>query len=251
MIEPLRVLVVDDEKLARVRIRTLLEELSDVRVVGEAVNGMDAVEKIGELEPDLVLLDIQMPGMSGFDVIEALDDVPLVIFATAFDDYAIKAFEVNSVDYLLKPVSRGRLEEAVGRARALIADESELGAEVEKLTALVRSRGLDRLPVSRGKKIILLDLPDILWIASEDGLVFAHTADGKYLVNLTMGELEERLDGRTFFRIHRSTIVHLGHVKEIVPWFSGKFRIVVDDEPSTELILSRSRAKALRAMLPW
>lgn len=251
MTEPLTVLVVDDEELARVRIRALLDELSGVSVVGEAVNGMDAVEKIGELEPDLVLLDIQMPGMSGFDVIEALDDVPLVIFATAFDDYAIKAFEVNSVDYLLKPVSRERLEEAVGRARDLVADESELGAEIEKLTALVRARGLDRLPVSRGKKIILLDLPDILWIASEEGLVFAHTADGKYLVNLTMVELEERLDGRTFFRIHRSTIVHLGHVKEIVPWFSGKFRVVVDDEPSTELVLSRSRAKALRAILPW
>ncbi|MFH1502082.1 MAG: LytTR family DNA-binding domain-containing protein [Candidatus Eisenbacteria bacterium] len=251
MTESLKVLIVDDEELARVRLGSLLEELPGVDVVGEAVNGMDAVEKVLSLRPDVVLLDIQMPGMNGFEVIEALDEVPLVIFATAFDEYAIKAFEVNSIDYLLKPVSRERLEQAIARARDVLGDEPELGAEIERLTALARARGIERLPVSRGKKIILLSLPDIIWISSEEGLVFAHTAGGKFLVNMTMGELEERLDPGTFFRAHRSTIVNLGRVKEIVPWFSGKYRVVMDDEPGTELTLSRSRAKALREILPW
>lgn len=251
MDDVLTVMVVDDEELARLRMVKLLDEMDNVRVVGEAANGTEAVERIDELDPDVVLLDIQMPGMTGFDVIDALGDPPLIIFATAYDEYAIKAFEVNSIDYLLKPVSRERLSEAIGRARALLASAPELGLEIEKLSSLVRDRPIERLPASRGKRIVLLDLESILWIASEDGLVFAHTVEGKSLVNMTMAELEDRLDGRTFFRIHRSTLVNLGHVKEMVPWFSGKYQVIMDDPGSTELTLSRSRAKVLREILPW
>jgi DNA-binding LytR/AlgR family response regulator len=251
MTRTLNVMVVDDEKLARVRLVKLLGGQDGVTVVGEASNGAEAVERIRELHPDVVLLDIQMPGMSGFDVIDALSDPPLIVFATAFDEYAIKAFEVNSLDYLLKPVSRERLEEALGRARALLSDPPGLDREIEKLSALVRSRPLERLPVSRGKRIALLDLDEIVWLSSEDGLVFVHTAEGRFLVNLTMAQLEERLDERRFFRVHRSTIVNLEHVKELVPWFSGKYQVVMDDPASTELTLSRSRVKALREILPW
>jgi DNA-binding LytR/AlgR family response regulator len=245
------VLIVDDEELARVRLRRLLDEIGGVDVLGEAVNGVEAVEKIDDLIPDLVLLDIQMPGMSGFDVIEALGDVPLVVFVTAFDEYAIKAFEINSVDYLLKPVSKERLEEAVGRARDTLGEGPGLGREIEKLRTMVRSRGLERLPVSKGKKIVLLDLDEIVWFSSDEGLVFAHTSDGRFLVNRTLSELEERLDDARFFRIHRSTIVNLNHVREIVPWFSGKYKVVMSDSASTELTLSRSRARDLREILPW
>lgn len=247
----LSVLVVDDEQLARTRLTGLIAELDQVDVVGEAENGIEAVEMIDRLRPDVVLLDIQMPGMNGFEVLAALDEVPLIIFATAYDEYAIKAFEVDSIDYLLKPIEKERLSEAMSRARRLASGGRELGREVEKLAALVRGRGIERLPVLRGKRIILLDSNDIVWIEAEEGLVFVHTGNAKFLANLTMAELDERLDGATFFRIHRSTIVNLNHITEIVPWFSGKYRVVVDDAEHTELTLSRGRARALREIFPW
>jgi two-component system LytT family response regulator len=247
----LSVLVVDDEELARIRLRDLISELDQVDVVGEAENGIDAVEQIRSLKPDVVLLDVQMPGMNGFEVLAALDDVPLIIFATAYDDYAVKAFEVDSIDYLLKPIEKDRLSEAMSRARRLASGGTELEREVEKLAALVRGRGVERLPVQRGKRIVLLDISKIVWIGAEEGLVFVHTRDGKFIINMTMAELDERLDDSVFFRIHRSTMVNLGHIREIVPWFSGKYRVVVDDADHTELTLSRGRAKVLREIFPW
>jgi len=247
----IRVLVVDDEELARTRITDLLEDVPGVEVAGEAENGIEAVEKVRELSPDVVILDIQMPGMDGFEVVEALEEVPLVIFATAFDEYAIKAFEVNSVDYLLKPISKERLAEAMERARALVSEPPARDDQVARLAGLVRAREIRRLPVLKGKRIVLVDLDEIVWIGAEDELVFAHTGSEKYMVNSTMAELEERLDSRVFFRTHRSSIVNLNHVKEIVPWFSGKYRIVVDDTAASELVLSRARAKGLREILPW
>ncbi len=247
----MRVLVVDDEELARARIKELLADIPDVEVAGEAENGLRAVELVGELGPDVVILDIQMPGMGGFEVVEALTRVPLVIFATAFDEYAIKAFEVNSVDYLLKPISRERLGEAIERARSLLDDTPQLDDQMARLAGLIRSRDMRRLPVMKGKKIVLVDLDDIVWIGVEDELVFVHTASEKYMMNATMAELESRLDPRVFFRSHRSSIVNLNHVREIVPWFSGKYKIVVDDEKKSELVLSRARAKGLREILPW
>ncbi len=247
----MRVLVVDDEELARTRIKELLADIPDVEVAGEAENGLRAVDAVGELEPDVVILDIQMPGMDGFEVVEALTRVPLVIFATAFDEYAIKAFEVNSVDYLLKPISKERLGEAVERARSLLDDTPQLDDQMARLAGLVRSRDIRRLPAVKGKRIVLIDLDDIVWIGVEDELVFVHTASEKHMMNVTMAELESRLDPQVFFRCHRSSIVNLNHVKEIVPWFSGKYKIVVDDEKKSELVLSRARAKGLREILPW
>ncbi len=247
----MRVLVVDDEELARARIKELLADIPDVEVAGEAENGLRAVELVGELGPDVVILDIQMPGMDGFEVVEALTRAPLVIFATAFDEYAIKAFEVNSVDYLLKPISKERLGEAIERARSLLDDTPQLDDQMARLAGLIRSREVRRLPAVKGKKIVLIDLDDIVWIGVEDELVFVHTASEKYMMNVTMAELESRLDPRVFFRSHRSSIVNLNHVKEIVPWFSGKYKIVVDDETKSELVLSRARARGLREILPW
>ncbi|MFH1865704.1 MAG: LytTR family DNA-binding domain-containing protein [Candidatus Eisenbacteria bacterium] len=251
MTKSMRVLVVDDEELARVRIKELLADIPDVEVAGEAENGLRAVEMTRELDPDVVILDIQMPGMDGFEVVDALTSVPLVIFATAFDEYAIKAFEVNSVDYLLKPISRERLGEAMKRARSLLDDAPELDDRMARLAGLIRSRGVRRLPVMKGKKIVLVNMDDVVWIGVEDELVFVHTRAEKYMTNATMTELEGRLNPEVFFRSHRSSIVNLNHVKEIVPWFGGKYRIVVDDDPKSELVLSRARAKGLREILPW
>jgi DNA-binding LytR/AlgR family response regulator len=251
MSKAIRVLIVDDEELARVRIKELLADIKDVEVAGEAENGLQAVEMTRELGPDVVILDIQMPGMDGFEVVDALTDVPLVIFATAFDEYAIKAFEVNSVDYLLKPISKERLGEAIERARGLLDDAPRLDEQTARLAGLVRERAVKRLPVMKGKKIVLVNLEDIVWIGVEDELVFVHTHSEKYMMNTTMAELESRLDPHAFFRCHRSSIVNLNHVREIVPWFGGKYKIVVDDESASELVLSRARAKGLREILPW
>jgi DNA-binding LytR/AlgR family response regulator len=251
MKRPMRVLVVDDEELARVRIRELLADLPDVEVAGEAENGLQAVAMTRELDPDVVILDIQMPGMNGFEVVDALSDVPLIIFATAFDEYAIKAFEINSVDYLLKPISKERLTESIERARGLLDDAPRLDENMARLTGLVREREIRRLPVMKGKKIVLVNLEDVVWIGVEDELVFAHTRSEKYMVNTTMTELEGRLNPHVFFRCHRSSIVNLNHVKEIIPWFGGKYKIVVDDGASSELVLSRARARGLREILPW
>jgi DNA-binding LytR/AlgR family response regulator len=251
MSKVMRVLVVDDEELARARIKELLKDIADVEVAGEAENGLKAVDLTRELAPDVVILDIQMPGMDGFEVVDALADVPLVIFATAFDEYAIKAFEINSVDYLLKPISKERLGEAIERARGLLADAPGLDEQAARLAGLVRDRAVTRLPVMKGKKIVLVNLEDIVWIGVEDELVFVHTCSEKYMMNTTMAELEGRLDPHVFFRCHRSSIVNLNHVKEIVPWFGGKYKIVVDDDAASELVLSRARAKGLREILPW
>ncbi len=251
MIDTIRVLVVDDEELARARVKALLAECEGCECVGEAENGLVAVERIKELSPDLVILDIQMPGMSGFEVIEALDDTPLIIFATAFDEYAIKAFEVNSIDYLLKPIEKERFAEAIGRARELLDSDPTLSEHIDRLATLVRHEGINRLPVTKGKKIVVLDIDRIVWIEASDELIFVHTKAERYLVNMTMTELERRLDGTVFFRTHRSSIVNLNRVVEIVPWFGGKYKVVMDDADRTEVVLSRARAKSLRGILPW
>jgi DNA-binding LytR/AlgR family response regulator len=251
MTPAIRVLIVDDEELARTRLKSLLDGLPDVECVGEAENGIEAVEKVKELAPDLMLLDIQMPGMNGFEVLEALDDVPLVVFATAFDEYALKAFEVNSIDYLLKPIEKERLSQAIERARRLLSGGPELRQEIERLAGLIGARGVDRLPVVKGKRIVLVDHADIVWVGASDELVFVYTKDGRHLANATMAELEARLDPRAFFRVHRSSIVNLKHVAEIVPWFAGKYKIVLDDAARTELVLPRARARKLREILPW
>jgi DNA-binding LytR/AlgR family response regulator len=251
MTPAIRVLIVDDEELARTRLKSLLDGLPDVECVGEAENGIEAVEKVKELAPDLMLLDIQMPGMNGFEVLEALDDVPLVVFATAFDEYALKAFEVNSIDYLLKPIEKERLSQAIERARRLLSGGPELRQEIERLAGLIGARGVDRLPVVKGKRIVLVDHADIVWVGASDELVFVHTKDGRHLANATMGELEARLDPRAFFRVHRSSIVNLKHVAEIIPWFAGKYKIVLDDDARTELVLPRARVRKLREILPW
>jgi len=251
MSKALRVLVVDDEELARVRIKSLLAEIPDTECVGEAENGIEAVERVRALLPDVLVLDIQMPGMDGFGVVEALGRPPLVIFATAYDEYAIKAFEVNSIDYLLKPIARERLREAMDRARRLLSGGPDLAKEIERLAALVRSRDTGRLPVQKGRRIVLLDIGDIVWFEADDELVYAHTRDAKCLVNMTMAELEKRLDPAHFFRVHRSSIVNLKRIVELVPWFGGKYKVVVDDAARSELVLPRARVKALREILPW
>lgn len=249
----LRTVVVDDEKLARDRVRGFLRALGEVEVVGEATNGPEAMHVIETLRPDLVVLDIQMPGLDGFGVLRGLSHRPEVIFATAYDTYAIQAFEVQAVDYLLKPISRDRLTEAVRRVRA----RRENGVVATDLQALVRTlqqrerRYATQLPVHKGRQILLLAVEDIVWFEVEYRLVYAHTATERYMTSFTLRDLEDRLDPEVFFRAHKSRLVNLHHIKAIAPWFGGRFKLVMRTATATEVELSRAQARVLRRRMHW
>jgi len=252
----LRVAIVDDEKPARDRLKRLLAAMDDVEVAGEAGDVASAVELLDRERPDLCLLDVQMPGGSGFDVLERAAHVPPVVFTTAFDHYAVRAFEVKSLDYLLKPVHRDRLEEAVDRVRAARGRAAATTPE-EMLRLLEEIRGGRgapqaplRIPAKRGAKILLLEPSDVIWFESEGELVHARTADGRALVERSLADLEEVLAG-AFFRIHRSYLVNLSRVGAIVPEDGGTYRVVMKDDAHTPLPLSRRQAQKLREIIPW
>jgi two-component system LytT family response regulator len=206
---------------------------------------------IEALSPDLVLLDIQMPGLDGFGVLEALEDPPPVIFVTAYDKYAIQAFEVNALDYLLKPFSRERLERAVHRARDALAEErgfaARLGPLLESLVA--QGRYLTRLAVRDRDHIRVVDVDEVDWMGVEEQQVIVHVGDRAYRIRRTLSELEARLDPTSFFRAHRSAIVNLDRVKEVIPWFKGSHKLRLTT--GAEVDLSRAQARALRKVLGW
>ncbi|MFN2227679.1 MAG: LytR/AlgR family response regulator transcription factor [Anaerolineae bacterium] len=248
---PLRTLIVDDEAPARERLRRLLAGLEDVQVAGEARDGIEAVEMIEGQGLDLVLLDIQMPGLDGFGVIQALEEPPAVIFVTAYDEYAIRAFEVHALDYLLKPFSRQRLETAIHRAREALAGEQDLAAQLGPLLASLAAEGrfLTRLAVHDRDNIRVLDANEVDWIGIENEQVMVHTDDQVYPIHRTLAELEARLDPERFFRAHRSAIVNLDRVQEVIPWFKGSH--ILRLTTGAEVDLSRARARALRKILDW
>ena len=247
----MRVLIVDDEPPARERLRRLLAEIESVEIVGEAEGGIQAVEMIEQEKPDLVLLDVQMPGLDGFGVIEALAEPPPIIFVTAYDEYAIRAFEVNALDYLLKPFSRGRLAKAIRRAQQALVEEGDsaerLGPLLESLAA--QGRCLTRLAVRDRVSIRVLDVDEMDWIGIEGEQVMVHVGDQAYPIRRTLAELEARLDPARFFRAHRSAIVNLDRVKEVIPWFKGSHKLRLTT--GAEVELSRARARALRRILGW
>ena len=247
----MRTLIVDDEAPARERLKRLLADIEGVELIGEAEGGVQAVEMIERERLDLVLLDIQMPGLDGFGVIEALEDPPLVIFVTAYDEYAIRAFEVNALDYLLKPFSRERLEKAVRRAQEALAEEQDFAMRLGPLLESLATQGryLTRLAVRDRDRIRVLDVDEIDWIDVEDEQVMVHVGDQAYLIRRTLTELEARLDPAHFFRAHRSAIVNLSRVKEVIPWFKGSHKLRLTT--GAEVDLSRARARALRKILGW
>jgi DNA-binding LytR/AlgR family response regulator len=248
-------LIVDDEPLARERLKRLLSDIEGVELIGEAESGQQAVEMIEEQNPDLVLLDIQMPGLDGFEVIEALEEPPPVIFVTAYDAYAIRAFEVNALDYLLKPFSQERLERAIYRAREELTEEQDFAQRLAPLLESLADQGqyATRLAVHdrrRGRDCIrVLDVDEVDWIDTEREEVFVHVGEETYPVRRTLSELEARLDPARFFRAHRSAIVNLDRVQEIIPWFKGSHRLRLTT--GAEVDLSRRRARALREILRW
>ncbi len=255
---PLRVLIVDDEPLARARARRLLEELGGAEIVAEAGSVPEARAAVALLRPDLLLLDIQMHDQDGFALIESLPEPrPLVVFVTAFDHYAVRAFEANAVDYLLKPFRSERLAAALERARQDLARPEEISgrlaqmlSEVSRLSAgAAPGPALDRFTVGSGVRQLILRADEILWFGAEDKLVFAATRDSRHYVNFTLDQLEQRLDATRFQRVHRSAIVNLDHARALQPAFAGTFRLLLDDEARTEIPVSRNRARDLRTRL--
>lgn len=249
----IRALIVDDEPLARRRIRKLLVRDADVEVVGECANGYEAIDAINGQKPNLVFLDVQMPEVDGFAVLEGVDrrTLPFVIFVTAYDQYALKAFEVSAVDYLLKPFDRKRFEQALVRAKNRLANER--GSELNQQTLALlqelkaRTRYLERLLIKSGGRAFFLKTDEINWISAEGKYVRLHAGRESYLLRESMSTLESQLDPRQFLRIHRSTIVNIDQVKELQPWFHHEYQVVLRD--GTELMLSRSCRKKLAELL--
>jgi two-component system LytT family response regulator len=246
----IRVLLADDEPLARERLRTLLAREDGLEVVAECPNGLETIASIGKLSPDLVFLDIQMPGATGFDVIEAIGParMPLVIFVTAFDQYALKAFDVHALDYLLKPFDRERFHEALVRARQHL--ERRTNGDLERrLLELVQdlktpAQRLERFVIKSGGRVFFVRADEIDWIEAAGNYVKLHVGGESHLFRETMNALESRLDSDVFFRIHRSHIVNIERVKELQPWFNGEYVVFLKN--GTRLTLSRGYREKLQ-----
>ncbi|MGQ0766869.1 MAG: LytR/AlgR family response regulator transcription factor [Gemmatimonadota bacterium] len=244
-----RVLIVDDEPLARAHLRSLLEARSDVTVIGECGDGATAVERIRAEGPDLVLLDVQMPELGGFDVVRTIgpERMPVTIFVTAFDQHAVEAFEVHALDYVLKPVNRARFTKAISRVVASLRtgrpnDPKRMAGAVDAQTA-----GRDRLAVRVGQRVIYLRTGEIDWIEAADDTVRLHC--GKQILDhrATMAQMEQRLPSQQFVRIHRSTIVNLERVREFQPWFQGDWILVLAD--GTKLQSGKSYRTRIRELM--
>lgn len=250
----IRTLIADDEPLARERVRSLLADQPGMSVVGEAQDGDEAVEQILNHQPDLVFLDVQMPKKTGFDVIQAVgaDRMPAVVFVTAYDQYAIKAFDVHAVDYLLKPFDRDRFEGAVDRARRNF-DAADTGALKAQLLRLVQqlqpstAPRQERLIVKSGGRLFFLRADEIDWIEAAGNYVRIHVGKDAHLLRETMNAIEARLDPKHFLRIHRSRIVNMERVKELHPWFNGDYAVILRD--GTKLMLSRGYRDRLQERL--
>jgi two-component system LytT family response regulator/two-component system response regulator LytT len=262
MTEPLKVLVVDDEQLAREELCYQLQHLSDVEVVGQAGNGLEALSAVERAEPDLIFLDIQMPGLTGFEVARRLltrgDDVPAMVFVTAFDQHAIEAFEVNAVDYLLKPVEPGRLEQAVDRARRRIdggkpsTPGAPLNDQLEQIVKMMAGRQVrrDQVAIKVGERFMLVQAEEIIFASLADESITIVTGQVAGTSNYrTLDDLQARLDPEVFWRVHRSHLVNINKIKEIVPWFSRNLILRMKDAKGTEIPVSRAQTKRLRDYL--
>ncbi len=258
----IRALIVDDEPLARQTIRLLLKDDSEIEIIGECGDGARAVNFVGKHSPDLIFLDVQMPEMNGFEVVKKIntEKMPAVVFVTAFDRYAIRAFEVNALDYLLKPFGDERFAEALRRAKAEIKNQ-ELHNLSRRLVALLENQTdekppnekpaekeyFSRLTIKSNGRTFFIDTGEISWIAADDYYAQVHAHGKSYLLRETLNELEANLNPQKFVRIHRSTIINLDYLKEMRPFFHGDYIVVLRD--GTELRLSRSRRASLESAL--
>jgi two-component system, LytTR family, response regulator LytT len=251
----LRTLVVDDEQLARDELCFQLGQMGGVEVVGQAANGVEAVEALERLRPDIVFLDIQMPGLTGFEVarhVVGTGQATHVVFVTAFDQYAVEAFEVNAVDYLLKPVEKPRLEQAVQRVRRRLDAGAPLNEHLEKIVRMVGDRQQRRgqVAVKVGERFLLVQADDVIYASLNGDTISIATGQVAGTSNYrTLDELQASLDPDVFWRVHRSHLVNINKIKEIVPWFSRNYILRMKDAKGSEIPVSRSQTKRLRDYL--
>jgi two-component system LytT family response regulator/two-component system response regulator LytT len=248
---PLTAIVADDEELALSELLHLLKDFGDVEVIATASDGLKAVEAIESLEPDLVFLDVQMPGLDGMGVIRRLKerDVPLphFIMSTAFDQYAVEAFQLETLDYLLKPVEKERLGQAIDRARRAV-DERHRAAEA---ATPVRSGPVrSKILVRQGAKNLIVDAADVIYVTIDEGVITVVTPDLEGFANYrTIDEMQSDLDPQLFWRVHRSFLVNVNRIREVVPWFKSSFQVKMDDRKQTLVPVSRVQTKKLRSLL--
>jgi len=247
---PARVVIADDEPLARERLRMLLDGQDGIEVVAECQDGTQAIETIRRLRPDLAFLDVQMPGATGFEVVAALDQdrLPLVVFVTAFDKYALRAFDVHALDYLLKPFDRERFRQALGRARDQL-DRPVNGDLRRRLLDLVRALEpapvkMDRFVIKSGGRVFFVRADEIDWIESAGNYVKLHVGAETHLLRETMNAVEAQLPPDTFYRVHRCHIVNIERVKELQPWFNGEYVVIL--RTGAKLTLSRGYREKLQ-----
>ncbi len=254
---PINTLIIDDEKPARDELAYLLKAFPEINLVGQGKNGLDAVSLIKEHSPDLVFLDVQMPGLDGFGVIKKLVErkvrVPQIVFATAYDHYAVHAFEVNAVDYVLKPFDKGRVAKAIQRAKKLVDANA---SPVERLETLVGQLGTAKGPqpvkllVKAQGRLILVDADDLVYAGIQDGTITIYARDFEGVSNYrTIEELQAALDADVFWRAHRSYLVNINHIKEVVPWFKSSYMLKMNDKRQSEVPVSRAQTKRLRELL--
>ena len=251
----LSALIVDDELLAREELVFLLKSFPAVEIVGAAGDGLEALRLIRQLEPDLVFMDVQMPGLDGLGVVRKLVEgggvLPRLVFATAYDQYAVEAFEVNAVDYLLKPIEKERLATSIERAQKLLASPSQQASSMERLLAQLQSgpaRPAKLLLNSRGR-LILVDAGDVIYATIQDGVITVVSTQIEGVSNYrTIEELQSTLDANTFWRPHRSYLVNINKIREVVPWFKSSYQLRMSDKKQTEIPVSRAQTKRLRQL---
>lgn len=250
---PLRVFLVDDEPLAVKRLARLLKATGRVEVIGSTTDPQSALDSLSREAVDALFLDIQMPGMSGFELLSRLESQPLVIFTTAFDHYALRAFEVNSIDYLLKPIEAEQLDRALNKIERLrgSAPRADLREVVERLAAALQSaEGYpDKIASRAGERVQLIELARVTHFQAKDKLTYAVASGKSYVVDATIAQLEQKLDPRKFIRIHRATLLNVDHVQEVHSWFAGGVVVRLKDDKRTELPVARDRVRALKQRL--
>jgi two-component system LytT family response regulator/two-component system response regulator LytT len=251
----LATLVVDDEHLAREELCYLLRECPDIEILGTAANGLEALELIQRHDPDLVLLDVQMPGLDGLGVVRQLlqqgGRLPHFIFVTAYDQYAVQAFEVNAVDYLLKPIEKSRLRVSLDRVHRLMEAQAASAPRLEKAVAQIPERPGSRtkLLVKHSNRLFLVDAGDVIYATIDDGLItIAATMIEGLSTYRTIEDLQSTLDPGVFWRVHRSYLVNINRIKEVVPWFKSSYQLRMDDKKQTEIPVSRAQTRRLREL---
>jgi two-component system, LytTR family, response regulator LytT len=251
-------IIVDDEKPARDELAFLLKAFPEINVIGQGKNGVDAVNLIKEHSPDLVFLDVQMPGLDGFGVLRKLVErkmkVPHVVFATAFDHYAVQAFDVNAVDYVLKPFDKARIAKAIQRARKVMETQTSTAERLEQLVSQLNGNAKQnvqpaKILVKSGQRLLLVAAEDLIFSSIDDGLISVVGRDVEGTSNYrTLEELHAALDSETFWRPHRSYLVNIHHIKEVVPWFKSSYMLKMDDKKQSEVPVSRVQTKRLREL---